>query len=75
MICQLPEGFLRLALLLVALLIPQESFSQTNHGAFLAGKWRVTGVRLDQTLSRTPGYNIDDPELVGGTIRISQTEI
>lgn len=41
----------------------------------LVGKWEVTGVRLDETLSRTPAYNIDDPELVGRVVIVSREKI
>lgn len=61
--------------LLLLVLSPQKTYSQINHLQFLVGKWQVTGVRLDETLMRTPAYNIDDPELVGRTIVVSREEI
>lgn len=67
--------YLRLWLLLVFLLTPHNAHSEQGLGAFLTGKWIVVGVRLDQTLSRTPGYNINDPELLGDAIWISQAGI
>lgn len=64
-----------LTLFLCVALLPPISEAQQRELERLNGKWRVTGVRLDETLSRTPAYNIDDPELMGRVISVSATEI
>lgn len=43
--------------------------------AALEGRWQVIGVRIDETLMRTPNYNINDPALVGRWIRIAKHQI
>jgi hypothetical protein len=41
----------------------------------LIGTWKVTAVRIDETLPRTPAYDIDDPELLGRAVVVSRERI
>ncbi|ACH39787.1 hypothetical protein Gbem_2783 [Citrifermentans bemidjiense Bem] len=43
--------------------------------ATLEGRWQVVGVRIDETLMRTPNYNINDPALMGRWIKITKNKI
>lgn len=56
--------------LLLLLLPAKDSQAETDHLKSLLGQWKVTAVRLDETLMRRPNYNINDPELVGRWILV-----
>jgi hypothetical protein len=67
----------RLIALIISVLLLATVEANAHHKllAPLVGKWQVMGVRLDETLPRTPNYNYDDPRLVGHLISISGEKI
>lgn len=52
----------------VIMFLPVKVGAETKPVEFLAGAWRVTGVRIDETLTRTPHYNYNDADLMGDLI-------
>jgi len=78
-VCSLGWNFKRARslLLIVILMSLPLSKAMSLEGSFvpLMGTWQVQGVRLDETLSRKPNYNYDDPRLVGRLFTISSGEI
>ncbi|QWV94214.1 hypothetical protein KP004_03205 [Geomonas oryzisoli] len=59
----------------VLLFLPVKAVAQTKPIEFLAGAWRVTGVRLDETLTRTPHYNYNDADLMGSLITFTTKNV
>ncbi|MBU5639033.1 hypothetical protein KOM00_20130 [Geomonas sp. Red69] len=57
--------------LCVILFLPVKGSCETRSLEFLKGTWQVTGVRLDETLMRTPHYNYNDQDLMGNVISFS----
>ncbi len=61
--------------LCVLLSLPGKVGAETKPLEFLAGAWRVTGVCLDETSTRTPHYNYNDADLMGGLISFTDENV
>lgn len=64
-----------LIITLLVLCITQKAQGGDEVAKALMGRWKIVGVRLDETLMRRPNYNYNDPELMGRYIAISPRQI